>query len=118
MTQKMNYLPIGYTCATCGDFHKFSGYIYAHFDEEIVHTCLCGSRSTLCRGLPLALTPPSHFLIARGKELDAYGERYGIERIGGKGGTTGWLESDDLYRIRMHEEISHKYPTTKGPDHG
>ena len=31
-------LPKGYTCA-CGEYHKYPGYIYAHFREMIDHTC-------------------------------------------------------------------------------
>lgn len=39
----------GYTCE-CGKFHKFSAYVYAHYDVELVHACDCGRKNTLIGG--------------------------------------------------------------------
>ena len=37
MTKKKG-LPKGFTCV-CGEEHKFSGYVYAHWTIELVFTC-------------------------------------------------------------------------------
>lgn len=41
--------PIGHRCK-CGKEHKWPAYIYAHFTEEIIHTCDCGIKATICDG--------------------------------------------------------------------
>lgn len=43
-------LPKGYTC-TCHKFHTFPAYYYAHWDDELIHTCEdCGRKNLLCAG--------------------------------------------------------------------
>lgn len=42
--------PKGFACATCGKFHEFSGWVYAHWRERLTHTCECGARYSICRG--------------------------------------------------------------------
>lgn len=36
-------LVAGYTCQVCGKYHEFPGYVFAHYDEELRHTCECKS---------------------------------------------------------------------------
>lgn len=42
----------GYICSglRCGRYHKFPAYVYAHMNEEIVHTCECGRKNIICEG--------------------------------------------------------------------
>lgn len=43
-------LTIGHICE-CGKFHKWSAYVYAHYTEDIIHTCPnCGSMNMICNG--------------------------------------------------------------------
>ena len=42
-------LPENYVCE-CGKKHKFTTYVYAHWDVEQIHTCDCGRENTLYRG--------------------------------------------------------------------
>lgn len=42
-------LPKGWTC-TCGLFHRFSLWVYAHWDIEITTTCDCGRQVTFLGG--------------------------------------------------------------------
>lgn len=39
----------GYTCL-CGKFNEFSAWVYAHWNEEIAHTCDCGRKNILEEG--------------------------------------------------------------------
>jgi Zn ribbon nucleic-acid-binding protein len=41
---------IGHICPTCGKEHKWSVYVFAHYDIELVHTCDCGQKVHLCSG--------------------------------------------------------------------
>ena len=40
----------GYHCL-CGKYHRFPGYVYAHWSDEIVHTCSkCDRKWLICEG--------------------------------------------------------------------
>lgn len=42
----------GYDCKKCGEHHKFGSWIYAHWDEEVSHTCLaCGTEHIIIHGV-------------------------------------------------------------------
>lgn len=48
MTEKEQ--PKGYTCE-CGAEHKFPAYVFAHWYEELFHTCdKCGAKHSVLRG--------------------------------------------------------------------
>lgn len=41
----------GYACHTCGEWHAFPAYVYAHWDLLIKHTCdRCGALHDIVRG--------------------------------------------------------------------
>lgn len=43
-------LPQGFTCA-CDTFHKYPGYVYAHWREVLPHTCDdCGAEHEIILG--------------------------------------------------------------------
>lgn len=45
-----------YAC-NCGAEHKFPAYVYAHWTEELTHTCdKCGAKYSICRGHAERLT--------------------------------------------------------------
>ncbi len=49
----MSEMPQGFECSTCHDYHKFPGYVYAHWDEELIFSCpnpYCGERHVVIRG--------------------------------------------------------------------
>lgn len=47
----MTELSKGFTC-TCGEYHKFPGYVYAHWHEYLFFHCSnCLKRWSLCRGI-------------------------------------------------------------------
>lgn len=39
--------PKGFTCETCGTFHKYALYVYAHTRDIITHTCDCGAKHNI-----------------------------------------------------------------------
>lgn len=40
----------GYTCI-CGEVHKYPAYVFAHWDEELIHTCeKCGTKHDIYQG--------------------------------------------------------------------
>ena len=43
-------LPEGFQCTSCGTKHEFGVWVYAHWSEDIVHTCSCGQRHSLLKG--------------------------------------------------------------------
>ena len=43
-------LPKSYLCTQCHTEHQFPGYVYAHWDVDITHTCDCGARHNIRRG--------------------------------------------------------------------
>jgi len=43
-------LPKGYDCPACGRFHRFSPWVYAHWDIAITHSCNCGVEATILMG--------------------------------------------------------------------
>lgn len=43
--------PTGFACSKCGARHEFSDYLYAHWQERIIHTCECGAVHELLRGV-------------------------------------------------------------------
>lgn len=89
----MDNLPKGYTCRHCGAFSKFSSWLYAHWNESVIHTCECGAREALLRGQGVEHFPPREFHTARGIMLDIFGQRYHTCRDG--------IESDESYRNRI-----------------
>jgi hypothetical protein len=42
-------LASGFTCE-CGVYHKYPAYVYAHWREELVHSCDCGRKHNICVG--------------------------------------------------------------------
>ena len=46
----MEEIAKGYTCA-CGKFHKFNGYVYAHWNIQLVHVCACGRENKIKGGI-------------------------------------------------------------------
>lgn len=44
-------LPEGFRCSKCGVWHKFPPYVYAHFDEHLIHTCACGAKHDIRSGV-------------------------------------------------------------------
>jgi hypothetical protein len=40
----------GYTCSRCKRQHKYPGYVYAHWDVSLTHTCECGLAHNIFRG--------------------------------------------------------------------
>ena len=40
-----------YVCTKCGKEHAFPAYVYAHWDMEVIHTCDCGAKHVLLRGV-------------------------------------------------------------------
>jgi len=50
MTRAKMSLPQGYTCK-CGAEHDFPLYVFAHWRDELTHTCSeCGSRYSIFEG--------------------------------------------------------------------
>jgi hypothetical protein len=45
----------GYRCE-CGERHQFGVYVFAHWNDEIVHTCQCGRRHMVQSGEVSLLT--------------------------------------------------------------
>lgn len=44
-------LPKGFKCTTCNKEHTFPAYVYAHWDEELIHTCGdCGAKHIVMCG--------------------------------------------------------------------
>lgn len=50
--------PAGYTCKYCRRFHKFPAYVYAHFNDNLVHECTCGAKHRIVRGMVIDSEPP------------------------------------------------------------
>lgn len=48
----------GYTCA-CGKFHKFNGYVYAHWNIQLVHACACGRENKIKNGVAVISNLPN-----------------------------------------------------------
>ena len=43
--------PNSHTCTTCETEHKWTGYVFAHWRESIIHACSkCGERTMLLKG--------------------------------------------------------------------
>ena len=40
----------GFRCSGCNQRHEFPPYVYAHWDEELTHTCDCGVRHIIVNG--------------------------------------------------------------------
>lgn len=47
-----------FKCA-CGKEHLLSSYVFAHWDERLVHTCSCGRKNIVQRGV--VKTPKNFF---------------------------------------------------------
>ncbi len=51
MEKKEKETPTGHTCK-CGEYYKWPTYVYAHWDENLKHTCKeCGRRVRILRGV-------------------------------------------------------------------
>jgi transcription elongation factor Elf1 len=48
---KENDLPKGFDCETCDKHHEFVGYVYAHWNERLTHTCECGALHEIRAGI-------------------------------------------------------------------
>lgn len=44
-------LPKTYTCTSCQEVHTLPMYVYAKWDEQLFHTCNCGAKHSLLRGV-------------------------------------------------------------------
>ena len=40
----------GHKCPKCGKEAKWVAYVYAHWNDEIIYTCECGQKVSICRG--------------------------------------------------------------------
>lgn len=50
INSKDDATPKGYTCE-CGTEHEFPAYVYAHWREELVHSCdSCGNKHEIFMG--------------------------------------------------------------------
>ena len=38
-------------CLQCDRVHALGAYVFAHWDDELTHTCDCGHRHTVLRGV-------------------------------------------------------------------
>ena len=38
------------TCTSCGKEHIFAMYVFAHWDEELIYKCKCGTKHAIKRG--------------------------------------------------------------------
>ena len=43
----MSELAKGFNCETCGKFHQFSMYVYAHMRDPLTHHCECGAKHSI-----------------------------------------------------------------------
>ena len=44
-------LPKGFNCTTCDTVHTFPAYVFAHWDEELHHSCdNCGAKHSILGG--------------------------------------------------------------------
>ena len=48
----------GYTCEWCQQKHDFPAWVFAHYDEELIHTCECGAKILFEKGRILQSIPP------------------------------------------------------------
>lgn len=50
--------PRGFNCTTCGEFHVFSAYVYAHAHNVLTHTCgQCGANHEVLNFRAVQITP-------------------------------------------------------------
>lgn len=61
----MEEIAKGYTCA-CGKFHKFNGYVYAHWNIQLVHVCACGRENKIKGGIAEISNLPNKACNGRG----------------------------------------------------
>lgn len=52
-------IPEGFRCTSCGANHEYGVWVYAHWSDDIVHTCTCGQRHSLLKGHAKALSNDS-----------------------------------------------------------
>lgn len=50
MAVKEDDLPKGYTCA-CGITHAYPMYVFAHWRDELTHSCSCGRKAIIVCGI-------------------------------------------------------------------
>jgi hypothetical protein len=43
----MGDLPKGFKCKSCGTFHEFSMWVYAHWRDILTHNCECGATHSI-----------------------------------------------------------------------
>jgi hypothetical protein len=45
----------GFTCG-CGEYHKYSVYVYSHYDIELIFTCpKCGNKYSIISGIATSI---------------------------------------------------------------
>jgi transcription elongation factor Elf1 len=44
-------MPKGFECLACGKHHDFDAYVFAHWNESLIHTCDCGAKHDIQRGI-------------------------------------------------------------------
>lgn len=44
-------LPKGFTCSSCGKEHRFSLWVYGHWNEGLSMVCDCGLRHSIRKGI-------------------------------------------------------------------
>jgi hypothetical protein len=40
----------GYTCSECDNYNAYPTYVFAHWDEDLHHTCECGTINVILQG--------------------------------------------------------------------
>lgn len=43
-------------CSSCDEEHQLSAYVFAHWDEKLVHTCKCGEQHSILAGVIRPMT--------------------------------------------------------------
>ena len=67
MTDK-NDLPSGFNCATCDKRHAYPGYVFAHFQETLTHTCGCGAQHRIRKGKVTQIKKGKNAAVASGND--------------------------------------------------
>lgn len=47
----------GYTCKKCKKFNPYEPYVFAHWNECLIHTCECGARHSFYAGIVSYVRP-------------------------------------------------------------
>ena len=51
-------LPKAFTCSKCEKEHRFSFYVYAHWNGRLTHTCDCGQKHLIQSGKATPVQEP------------------------------------------------------------